>query len=268
MELFTTMISSILVTGPYKIGQNANKKIKVNDTILSIEKEIPFVRYRFEKYEDSDIAYIGATKEQFAASTHLVEINLDENTPELVNKVRALGKLAVFIYTYVTEEEVQSGRLSDTTLANAAKLKGVKIDRFMMKDMSRNLDTMTIRKFIKQLKEAVGLGEKFFGVCGSPYSFDDLCCLTAVRARELMAEYSTISDVALPSANHQNMNTCGCIRYITVNSDLDAPLDAKTGKKKVKAEGADGEAKTDAGETKPKAKPAPKNVIKPGMFRL
>lgn len=266
------MISSILVTGPYKIGQNANKKIKVNDTILSVEKEIPFVRYRFSTYSDSDFEYIKSMTEQFPVSTHLVELTLDENTVGNVRKARKAGSLAVFVYADVTEDEVQGGSLSATTLENVAKLKELSkdetIDRFMLKDKSKNLDRVTIHRFIKQLKDASGFKDPTFGVCGSPYSFDDMCCLTAVRARELMAKYSSVPDVALPSANHQNMNTCGCIRYITVNNDLAAPLDAKTGKKKVKVEGAEGEATVETTESKPKAKPVPKNVIKPGMFRL
>ena len=262
------MISSILLNGPYKIGQNSNKKIKVNDTILSVEKEIPFVRYSFGTYTDSDLDYIKSMMGQFPVSTHLVQLKLDDNTAEMVSKVRAIGSLAVFVYGEITEDEVQAGSVSADTLEKMAKLKGLDIDRIMLKDVSTNLDTMSIRKFIKQLKAATGFPEKTFGICGSPYSFEDMCCLNAVRAREIMAKYSSISDVALPSANHQNMNTCGCIRYIAINNDLAAPLDAKAGKKKAKAEGTDGEASDNSAETKPKAKSAPKNVIKPGMFRL
>lgn len=266
------MISSILVTGAHKIGQNTNKKIKVNDTILSVEKEIPFVRYRFGAYTESDLEYIKSMLTQFPLSTHLVELELDEETPIMVEKIRRIGNIAVFVYADVTEDEVQRGTLAEITLANAINLRTLDIDRFMLRDKSRNLDRVTIRKLIKLLKEVTGKPETTFGICGSPYSFDDLCCLTAVRARELMAKYSSAMDVALPSANHQNMNSCGCIRYFTITEDLPAPLDAKAGKKKVKVEGTNGngEVTVDSEEAKPKvkAKVVPKNVVRPGMFRL
>jgi hypothetical protein len=96
------------------------------------------------------------------------------------------------------------------------------------------------------------------GICSSPLSFDDMACLTAVKAREIMSRYSTTTDVALPSANHQSMNCCGCIRYVTVTEDIPAPSDGKQKQ-------ASGNKKNSSDESKPKANKVPVGF---GMFSL
>jgi hypothetical protein len=115
---------------------------------------------------------------------------------------------------------------------------------------------------IKQLCSQLRKSEEMFGVCSSPLSFSELACLTAVKARELMSVYSTIADVALPSANHQCMNCCGCIRYLTVTADTEAPADAKPfgGHKKEKVDNGGTPKKSSVSKSKP-------SMI-PGMFSL
>ena len=74
------MVTSIVLTDCYSIGINGSKKFKVNDNVLSVEKDIPFVRYRFNQYTDREFNYIREMMQKFTNSTHLVEINLNENT--------------------------------------------------------------------------------------------------------------------------------------------------------------------------------------------
>ncbi len=254
------MITSIVVTGTHTIKMNSNKKIKIGDNVLSVEKDIPFIRYRFNQYTEAEYAYILNTMKQFCFSTHLAEVPLSENT---ANTIRYLAEniknIAKYVYIDITDEDMSIGDISADKLALLDTLVGLDIDRIMLKDKTTSLDTVTAKRFIKTLSKRLGFSEDTFGVCSSPLSFSDWACLTAVKARELMSIYSTIADVALPSANHQCMNCCGCIRYMTVTADTEAPSD---GKVKATKEKSDSETK----ETKqPKA---PKQRVMFGLNNI
>ena len=222
------MITSIVVTGTHKIGMNSSKKIKIGDNVLSVEKDIPFIRYRFNQYTEAEYNYILESMKQFCFSTHLAEVQLSENTADVIKYLAAnIKNIAKYVYVDITDDDVASGNMSTDKISLLDKLVDIDIDRIMLKDKTTSLDTITAKRFIKTLSKRMNLTESTFGVCSSPLSFDDWACLTAVKARELMSIYSTIADVALPSANHQCMNCCGCIRYVTVTEDTLAPSDGK-----------------------------------------
>lgn len=231
------MITSIVVTGTYKIGMNSNKKIKIGDNVLSVEKDIPFIRYRFSQYTEAEYAYILDSMKQFCFSTHLAEVQLSENTADTIKYLaESIKNIAKYVYVDITDDDVMSGDINPDKVNLLDKLIGLDIDRIMLRDNTTSLDTVTAKKFIKTLSKRMNLSESTFGVCSSPLSFSDWACLTAVKARELMSVYSTIADVALPSANHQCMNCCGCIRYVTVTEDILAPSDGKIKSTKEKSD--------------------------------
>ena len=271
------MISSIVVTGCYNIGVNGAGKIKVDDnTVLSVNKEIPFVRYRFNEYNDEQINYIKSMKEKFSKSIHLAEVQLQSgvDTVAVIEKIKAIGDIAVFVYVNITDDVVANACFDNTVVDGLKALKGIDVDRICMKDMSRSLDTIAAMKLTNQLAGVMGLKADSFALCSSPLSFDGRACLTAVRARELMSKYNASSDMALPCANHQCMNNCGCIRYMVINNDLEAPAEvvkggskkSATSKPKKSAEGTDGdEAKAEKKSAKPAKK---KQCVVPGMFNL
>jgi len=261
------MISSIVLTGKHKINMNSAKKIKVGDNILSVEKDIPFVRYRFDSYDESALAYIKSIMEQFNISTHLVEIPLNENVVVALQLISSqFSNVAKYVYIELTEAEVQARQLDQNKLALIGATLSFGIDRYMLKDKSVSLDTITARAIIKSLVTCFRIAESNVGVCSSPLSFSDWACLTAVKARELMSVYSPIADVPLPSANHQCMNCCGCIRYMVVSEDLQAPTESKSSKSQKKgsksSDNKDENTKTTASKSKPK------NVIVPGIYNL
>lgn len=243
------MITSIVVTGTHKIGMNSNKKIKIGDNVLSVEKDIPFIRYRFNQYTDAEYDYIVKSMKQFCFSTHLAEVVLSDNTAETIKYLMEnIKNIAKYVYVNINDDEVVAGQLSQDKLTMFDSLRGLDIDRIMIKDKSTKLDTITAKKIIKELSKRLGFAESTFGICSSPLSFSEWACLTAVKARELMSIYSTVADVALPSANHQCMNCCGCIRYMTVTEDTEVPSD---GKVKVAKEKSDKEPRAPKA-TKPK----------------
>ena len=261
MKGIFAMISSLVVTGTYNIGRNSSNKICVEDNIMSIDKDIPFVRYRFSEYNDNSFEYIKKSIEIFNRSTHLAEVNLDNNTVAIINKLRE-NNMAVFVFVDITDADIANGAFNPYVVgaAEALKTSGVHVDRFMIRDKTTSLDTVTAEKFIKQLMNMTGMQKKDFGICSSPLSFGNYACLTAVKARELMSQYSTPADVALPSANHQNMNTCGCIRYFVINNDLMAPSDGKAKRAAKKSSDGDGEAQ--------RAPREQKHRIRPGIFNI
>lgn len=245
------MISSIMLTGKHCIGVNTSGKIKVGDTILSVDKEIPFVRYKFESYDDADIEYIEQTMKKFKTSTHLVEIKLNEQSAEVLDKLTSkFNNVAKFIYFDVTDEEVMNKQISEEKLSLLDKVYKYHVDRYSLVDKTSCLDSMTVTAFKKALNQRFGIKADNVGICSSPLSQGENACLTAVKARELMSIYSATADVALPSANHQDMNTCGCIRYMVVNSDIEAPADTKAAKSSEK-------------KTKEPKEPKEPKVVKP-----
>lgn len=263
------MITSIKLKGTYNIGISDNK-VKVGDHTLDISREIPFLRYALGELTDEKIDYIRKMKEQFKASTHLVEVSSEEN-PNLVDTVATLrNKLestAIYVYFNLTDDNVALGKLAFTMIESLKALKssGLAVDRIMFKDKTTTLDTVTSQNLIKQAVKESGFAFSMFGICSSPLSFGESACLTAIKARELMSKYSSIADVALPSANHQCMNCCGCIRYTEVTEDLEAPpeKEKKSSKPKANKEHKD----NSEGKVRKSAK-SRATVVIPGQFNL
>lgn len=227
------MVTSIVLTGRHTLNINSFNKLKAGDNIISIEKDIPFVRYRFAVYTDADFQYIISTMDKLKYSTHLIEIKLNTNTVTNLEWLKNnIANIARFIYIDVTDEDVARGGLTTDNLNLLMGIAQYNVDRVMLKDKSTKLDIVTAKKIIYALSKQTGIKRDNFGVCSSPLSFGDMCCLTAVRAREIMAVYSLIADVALPTANHQCMNHCGCIRYIVIDSDTDVISESKANLKK------------------------------------
>jgi hypothetical protein len=110
----------------------------------------------------------------------------------------------------------------------------------MLKDRSSTLDTVAFKSITAAFCRPLKIDPNSVGCCNSPLSFSECACLTAIKARELMTVYSDVADVALPSANHQSMDCCGCIRYLIIDHDTVAVPEPKSkGAKKEKAEVSD-----------------------------
>lgn len=215
------MISSICLTGRYKIVPDGHGKFTVKDNKLSL-KEVPFVRYRFDSYNEEDIEYINKMKELFKYSSHLVELTINENIDKELELVDGIENIIKYLYIPVDNEDVLNG-ISDSKLELVEKATDIYIDRVMLKDNSTNLDVVASLRLKKDMSAYFDDIANYndIGVCQSPLSFDgNNACLTAVRARELSAEYAENDMIALPSSNHECMNTCGCIRYIKIENDI------------------------------------------------
>lgn len=246
------MISSICLTGRYNIVPDGHGKFTVNDNKLSL-KEVPFVRYRFDRYNEKDIEYINKMKELFKYSSHLVELTINENIDKELELVDGIENIIKYLYIPVDNEDVLNG-ISDSKLELIEKATDVYIDRVMLKDNSTNLDVVASIRLKKDMSAYFDDIANYndIGVCQSPLSFDgNNACLTAVRARELSAEYAENDMIALPSSNHECMNTCGCIRYIKIENDI---VSSKTTSKQPK--------KDTIKDKKPSVKKKTKGILK------
>ena len=231
-----TMITSILLTGMYNIGINKNNKIQTPDGITVDIKDIPFVRYKFDSYGEAQIEFIKKNIERFPC-VHLIEIDLNEHTFEVLERIEKDNiRIAKFIYITATKETVITGITQETeNLLN--KLMDYEFDSLNIRDPESLLYPMALSNIKSRIREITGLRDTEIGVCGGPCCFyDGNACLTAVKAREILAIYTKdVDNVVVPSSNHEGninsiddqdsiTNKCGCIRYYTFNSDVEAPV--------------------------------------------
>ena len=235
------MIASIMVKDRYKLVANDKGNITIGDETLHI-KEIPFIRYDFDNYVEADVNYIKVKQERFIYSTHLAQVELSENALEQVKLLKdGIGNIAIYIYINLTNEEVDRGEIDEYKQDMLLDITDeIEVDRIMLRDNTTNLFTVSASKIIEDLVELTGLEDDMFGICESPLSFGEKACLTAVKAREIMAKYNDKEDIPLPTANHQK-GGCGCIQYIIVEDDI-VTLDSGSVKKAKKQKEKKGEA--------------------------
>lgn len=248
------MITSIVLTDTHNVGLDSHGKFvigikdavdenKTKDVKVSI-KDVPFVRYRFNSYSNEEIEYIKSMKEKFKYSSHMAEITIGEDTSDVIRKLDEIDNIIKFVYVPVNDEHVLNG-LDEKTLELIGRASEEFYDRIMLKDCSTTLHSVAASRIKKQIIEVdeVDINDTDeIGICSSPLSFDGKnACLTAVKARELSAEYAENDEVALPSANHECMSCCGCIRYFVIDKDIEVKEVSKgkggTSKKKSSTEG-------------------------------
>lgn len=244
------MITSIVLTDKYNVGVNSNNKIKLDGHLLSLT-DIPFVRYRFSKYTDEELSFIKLNKEKFKGPIHLAEVMLDENSASVLTAMDSIEGLAKFLYVTVTDFDIANG-LNENAVSILSNLGDAYYDRIVIKDKTSMMYPLAAAKLMTEIEKLTGFKSYDIGMCGSTLSFrtgdeEGKACLTAVWARRIMAEYADTADIVIPTAGHECMNCCGCIQYITVSSNVEAPI--------VKSKGATAKEptiKAEKGESVPK----------------
>ncbi len=213
------MVTSIVLLGEYSIGLDKNDKFEVDQKKISV-KEVPFVRYRLQEYTEDTVNYIKKMKEQFRYSAHMAEITVKPGVRQVLDFLtESVENLIQFMYIPVTDKEVQEG-LGQEMIELLKECNGAAVDRVMIKDNSTSLYLVSANNIKKQIASVLGINPMEIGICSSPLSFNGEACLTAVMARQLSAMYSENDEAALPSANHECMQTCGCIRYVEIANHI------------------------------------------------
>ena len=207
------------------VGMNKEGRFKVDKDILSI-KDVPFLRYRFTRFGEAEIAFMKECQSKFVNSVHLAEISITDEVTAAVEDFNSitqnLQNIAVFLYVDVSDNDVASVTIDESKLDTIdAIVKTGAVQRLCIRDRSTTLNAESFSHLVKMFISRLNVKEEFIGVCESPLSFDTRACLTAEKARELMAIFiSNAEDVVPVSANHQCMECCNCIRYKLVTSDL------------------------------------------------
>lgn len=213
------MVGSIAITGRYDLRLSGNALVFENGEEIKL-KDMPFVRYRFEEYGDADIQYIKDSIKKFEYSAHLAEVNLNSQTVQIVERLRAeVPNLAIYVYTDIDNVSSKQGVNNETQLLLSG-LRFINLDRIMLRDKTTNMANEDVLKLKSQVAELTGYMQKDIGICGGPLSFKGDACLTAVKARELSAKYCKNALAATPSSNHEGKGNCGCIQYIEVNNHI------------------------------------------------
>lgn len=218
------MIKSLMLKERHKAEISSSGKTKVNGEVVQI-KDIPFIRYRFSEYKETDIDYILDKVNKFKNSAHLLEVVIYDGFGGIFEKiVTELSCVASYIYIPVDNEVVENGFSSEQEEL-IQQCEGLPFDRIMILDNSDSLFARRANELKEQIAELTGDDAENIGICSSPLSVNGNQCLSAEKARELAAAYSCSERNALPSANHQDMQCCGCIRYEVVNEDMRAPAE-------------------------------------------
>ena len=219
------MITSLMFNRVVNIGVNSKREIFLNingkDTKLNLDSDIPVIRYRFANtITNNEIDFIKKNMQTFNRTVHIVEFNYNEVDVNIIQQIRnAQLMVGIILHVDINEEEVLNKQLNAEHIA-LTTIGGLGIDRVVFNDKSDKMDTIAFNALCKAFASAHGINKNDIGICGSPLSFGENCCLSAVKAREIMARYSTIKDLPLPSSNHQDMNNCGCIRFVIVTDDI------------------------------------------------
>ena len=239
------MVVSLVFKDKHNVGINSYGNIKIDDKKIAT-KDIPFIRYRFDKYSDEELKFIESNMQKFENQVHLIEIPVDENTLTLMNKInanKAFESLVIFLYLSVTDDVAVNG-FSEFTESVLDGVCDFRFDRIMLKDNSKHLYMTKANELKSQVASITQIKAADIGICSSPLSFRSnetdvgQACLTAVWARKLLAEYAKDGEkIAVPSANHECMDCCGCIKHIVIDRDWASPEGKKAsgnGEKKAK----------------------------------
>lgn len=277
------MVTSIMLTGMYNIGISSNNKIQTPEGVIVDLQDIPFIRYRFDRYGEEELKFIANNKKKFPC-VHLVEINIGSDTPDIISKIEYISEnIAIMLYVDITDEVVDNKAFSDEVTEWMEDVADCRFDRLNLRDKSTKLFNSDLDIIKKEAASIMGLRAKDIGLCGGPLCFmEGNACLTAVKAREILANYADRDDVVVPSANHEAklganegkdyLNSCGCIRYHIFNSDMEAPVTKSIGKvtrvsKKVKVSTPDGDKEIEVTEKTSKSTNEPKEQ-KPKVPKL
>lgn len=216
------MITGLKFIGVHNVELGSTGKFKLAGTekVLSM-KDIPAVRYRLSAYGEREFDFIMKMKQVFPNSVHAVECNIDQAF-DVVTTLSERDSMFVFIvHMPLSDAHARSKSFTDEEMDMLAGLKDLPIDRIMFDDNSTTLDYIAISTLTTIARKASDLRPSDIGVCGSPFTDAESCCMSAAMAREWSAKYVSVPCEALPSGNHNNEGRCcGCFRYETVNCDI------------------------------------------------
>lgn len=248
------MIKSLVITGLYNISLDANNRVEIDDKKVSI-KDIPYVRYKFDKYGDEEVEYIRKSIEKFPYSVHIADIQLVNNAQETCDRLNEIFNsnengdmnIILFVVINVYGDTVENGCFSDDAVGMIGDIDKDSVHRFIIKDCDQAIvDKSRADKLIKALMSVSHANVSDIAICGSILSGDkgySKGCLPASVVRDLQTFKSEDIEVPLVPEGHQNCGgCCGCTRYAIVDSDIKVTKSERvSGNSRAKVKGEPGE---------------------------
>lgn len=243
------MIHSLYISKPVTVRPNSRGKLNVPtgavladgkaDVIHTSVQEVVSISYHFEDHDD--IAklpeYVRGMQKIFPHTLHVVHLDTSYDSKELVKANKQFfDSLPLIVHLPVFDRDIENGTIADIESfsewqAVVEVLGSNPIDRYMLDDLTTSMYTDMANRLRKQAADMFGTDIESIGICGSPLSDNELCCLSARLDREWAAKYVHNEFVVLPSANHQNMERCGCLRFVVIEHDVITLDAAKSGGK-------------------------------------
>ena len=240
------MVSSLRVHGKFDVGVSANDTVMMGDKEVSL-KDIPIVRFKLGSYGQNEVSYIRDLMSKLKYSSAVIEVNDDSNIIE-VETLKSMSDIAGILYYVVIDDEKYKSEQFAISQKLSEVMKLSNFEKVVLLDRTETMDMIGADALIKRVAKALKIPVDKVGMCESPMCLSaGGCCLSAIDARDIASKYNFNTDVALHSANHQDMEMCSCVRHFNVISDIAAPV------KKVSTRKSNGEGKKST-SSKPKNK--------------
>lgn len=217
------MIRSLKLNGMHNIRVTGDGKFAYDGDKMNI-KEVPMIRFEMDKYDDEAVEYIKGLQSIFKYSTMFIQIHAETVSVEEIDRIKQLkDSCAIYLYLDILDENILSNEVAlDDAIMDSLDYAtdNLDLDGVSLVDKSTILNAVNAKALIDSAADEFGWDKKTISICNSPLSCTGYACITAVKAREIMAKYSTEDDVPLPTANHEK-SCCGCIQFTKIEHDTD-----------------------------------------------
>lgn len=219
----TRVVANLVLTGIFTVDTK-KKKVVVGGYEVFLT-DIPFIRYRFKRFDEGCDEYILSMCGKFKTATPLLEVTLYEKCYEDIARLSSkIPNLAVMLYIPIEDSDVEKSDISEESKALLQEVvdSGVAYDRIMIKDNSNTLFTVSFNSMRASIQRITGCEVGKVGVCKSPLSaYNNNACIPAIVAREILINHDSKSNTT-PTARMEcrNGGKCCCIRNIVIDRDI------------------------------------------------
>lgn len=205
------------------------KPVVIKTAVDEVSSVSYWMAWRQDNREENE-AFIKKMMARFPHSLHVCHLT-DVSDLTCIADTEVFDKIPLIVHMGVNDVDLQALQAGSDLMIGLPEgtVESRRVDRVMLDDNTQTLFTVDANKLRKIYAKAFCLSIESVGVCGSPLSMGETCCLTAQRHREWAARYVTDPFVVLASANHQGGvpgQHCACLREYPVTKDIitmDAP---------------------------------------------
>lgn len=199
------------------INKSMGDTVDYEDKCRTSVKDILYVRYDFHNPSLDDFDFLDYNMKIFKDSIHIFVIDLKKlfeynKFEEYIDKLSKYENVVKFISLDCTE-------LESDTLDYIKRLgEKVYINRIILKD---NVEFDNVKyNIIKYALKKLGYSQNQIGICGSPFTNENNCCIPLLFLKELISKYGTNGTAMAVSGYKMSKFGCSCVRYIVVDRDI------------------------------------------------